>query len=141
MDIIEGNFIFYSSVVMRNERLKSGTRFSEHINRSMDWLFFCSVLKNSACIAVKEPLAVYRIHGNNLQVAAHRSPFKNDARLHVIREYGMFLSKKAKSNSYYVISRDLLRLKRKSEALGYAIRALKLKKSIKNILNVFDCAR
>jgi glycosyltransferase involved in cell wall biosynthesis len=123
-DIIQGNFIFYSSCLVKSSYAKE-IKFSETINRSMDWLFFVELSKLTNFYYLGIPLARYRVHGDNLQNNVKTSDSKFDAQRYIIRTYKEQISNKALARYYYVMARDGLRNGSKLKAKADAVKALK----------------
>jgi glycosyltransferase involved in cell wall biosynthesis len=106
-ELIIGNFIFYSSILIKSSLLVE-TQFNNLIRRSMDWLFLIKATKNIKVGYLKEPLAIYRIHGENLQNKISDSLEVTLPRKYVLSNYQDQMSSRTKSDHYFAIARSIL---------------------------------
>ena len=120
-ELLAGNFIFYSTILIQTSLLKQ-TLFNNLIRRSMDWLFLIEIAKKASVKFVKHPLAYYRIHGDNLQNKVANTPEVTLPRKYVLAKYQDYMTANVKSRHYYAIARNLLnekKIRSKREFLIY----------------------
>lgn len=128
-ELLAGNFIFYSSALMHRSCL-AGVQFCETIRRSMDWYFFIDMSRQCDFAYIDEPLAAYRIHGNNLQNQVAGSEEMTHPRRFVLETYGAEMSRPVKAHHLKHLGREYQRLGDYKTGLSY------LKQSL--LLNPFD---
>lgn len=136
LDLIQGNFIFYGSVVFNRKLLKQN-RFDENIVRSIDWLFFIDIFYNANCYVIEESLCFYRIHGNNLQNTINNSSKRHAARLKVIDNHGSKMTRIDRQLYYYRISRGYWHDNDMQSSLYYLNKAIKEKVNWKLLIIKF----
>jgi len=132
-ELLRGNFIFYSSVLFRTSSINN-IRFSETINRSMDWLFFTELSRNSNFKYLSQPLAYYRVHGDNLQNRVKQSSKKFEALKFILQKYGAKIPSEYKARHYYIMALHELKLKNFKDARLFAAKSSKLKLSFKTYI-------
>lgn len=117
-EFLEGNFVFYSSLMLKGEIFKKH-EFNNLIRRSMDWLFLIEISKNHKFGYIKDALAQYRIHSNNLQAQVNRTHEVILPRLFVVQNYKNLMSRKKVANHYYALSRSVLDLNQRQKYLDF----------------------
>jgi glycosyltransferase involved in cell wall biosynthesis len=109
-ELLAGNFIFYSSMTGRTEVMR-GAAFDANVRRSLDWLYVVDVAATGARFAyMPEPLAIYRVHGANVQNDAYGTIREMEARRLVLDRYGDRMSPAARAAHLLALGRTYLRL-------------------------------
>ena len=107
--LLKINFIFISSAIFKRANIKS-IKFNETMKYLNDHQFFTDLAYKYEYRFIKEPLAKYRLHGDNSIFSDKRDWYKDSVLLnkYCLQKYGKELSNKTKINTCYTISRTLL---------------------------------
>lgn len=106
-ELIKGNYIFGSSVLLKTENLKK-LMLDENLAFLNDHKLYLDLAYHYPFYFISEPLAKYRIHGENTTFR-DLSGWNKDAMVlsdHLMNKYGSTLSFKSKKNIFYLACRN-----------------------------------
>lgn len=104
-ELLRGNFIFYSSTLIRHSVMK-GIEFVSVHNLGEDWFFFLDIAKRGGKYHyTEEPLTYYRIHGSGMMQSTWKQDRSWESREIVYKERGDDMSKRDRAVAAYVLSR------------------------------------
>ena len=128
-ELLCGNFLFYSSAVIRRSCLSS-IRFREELRRSIDWYFFIDLAQVCPFAYIDEPLAAYRVHGQHLQELVAGTDEMAQPRRFVLETYGQFMPRRVRAQHLGHLGNEHERLGNHRLSLTYLAQSL--------LLNPFD---
>ena len=101
--------------------------FNEHLRLVNDHLFFVELAKNHQFIFMPEPLAKYRLHGNNSTLRNKETWFKERIKLrnHLLTRYSGEISNGTIADIYYKIGHAYSGLNQKNVAKHYYLKAIR----------------
>jgi glycosyltransferase involved in cell wall biosynthesis len=142
-ELLKGNFIFYSSLLLKTKVFNT-IEFNNLIRRSMDWIFLLEVAKKYKFGYLEQPLANYRLHGDNLQAKVFKTHEVILPRIFVLNNYKNLMSRRTIAYHYYALSRNVLDIKVKQNKIDFFVYYLagilhypSIKKIFKLPLNLF----
>lgn len=104
-ELLDGNFMFRSSVMMKIKPFKTIEFHSNIIPE--DWVLWLELAPDNKFSYIETPMVYYRIHGNNFQNQVY-STSKENSRSFVLSKYRDQMPSKTVSKHYYGIARQLL---------------------------------
>jgi glycosyltransferase involved in cell wall biosynthesis len=124
-EILDDNYIFGQSLMFRKEHLKN--QFSTALKYLSDYRFMVDLAFEHDFFFISEPLAKYRIHGNNSIVKDETNWLKDRIMLrqYFLQKYGPNLSRNLKGNLYLKIGNAYSSLGNQDLAKHYYLKALK----------------
>jgi teichuronic acid biosynthesis glycosyltransferase TuaG len=126
LELIEDNFIFGQSLMFRKEHLKN--QFSTSLKYLSDYQFMVDLAFKHDFFFVSEPLAKYRIHGDN-SINRDEEGWNKDRialRKYFLQKYGGNLSRNLKGNLYLKIGNAYSALGEPTVAKHFYLKALKV---------------
>lgn len=125
-ELLDGNFIFGSSLIFKRENL-GNIRFNETLKYLNDYQFEIDLAKKYKYFFIQEPLAMYRIHGNNT-ILSDKLGWQKDNRIvidYLLQKYNNDLSNKKRNKLLTTIGSSCLQLGDKKRARQYIYNAIK----------------
>jgi len=123
-NLLKGNFVFYSSTMIRTSAMK-GLTFRD-VSVGEDWLFWLDIARNWQFKYLEEPLTYYRLHGSNLMALYWEDEKFLESLEIVVNEQSKSMGKALLHEHYYALSRFFFRKSNKRKALHYGSAALRL---------------
>ncbi len=126
-ELLHEDFIFGQSTLLKTEFAQEVT-FNEHLKLVNDHLFFVELAKNHQFIFMPEPLAKYRLHGNNSTLHNKETWFKERIMLRndLLTRYGSEISNATLADIYYKIGHAYSGLNQKNIAKQYYLKAIRV---------------
>lgn len=133
LDLLREQFIFRQSLIFKSEFIKD-IRFDAELKYVNDHRFIVDLSVNNQFLFIPEPLAKYRVHGNNITKKNETSWAKDKIRVrkYFIEKYSTKMTNRESADIKYQIGYYLSRLGRKKEAKQYYLEALKTDHSHSN---------
>jgi glycosyltransferase involved in cell wall biosynthesis len=124
-EILDDNYIFGQSLIFPKEYLKN--QFSTDLKYLSDYRFMADLAFEHKFFFIAEPLAKYRIHGDNSIVKDETNWLKDRIALrqYFLQKYGDTLSRNLKANMYLKIGTAYSALGNEDLAKYYYLKALK----------------
>lgn len=125
-ELLHEDFIFGQSTLLKTEFAQE-IAFNEHLRFVNDHLFFLELAKKYQFIFMPEPLANYRLHGNNSTLHYKETWFKERIilRNNLLTRYGGEISNGTLADIYYKIGHAYSGLNQKKLAKHYYLRAIR----------------
>jgi len=124
-ELLKGNFIFFSSPLVRHDIMK-GISFIVVDKLGEDWYFWLDVAQRGANFKYLEtPLSYYRIHGSGMMQSSWKQKGFFESREVVYLERGQDMAPKDRAIAAYVLSRKYYRFGDLKKAKTYARLSLK----------------
>jgi glycosyltransferase involved in cell wall biosynthesis len=119
-ELLKGNFIFGSSLILKRENTK-GIYYDEKYVYLNDYKYVVDLAKKYNFLFINTPLAKYRIHGQNVTQSKKEKCYEDDIllRKYFFEQYHKEISRYSKSYLYYGISRAYDALDNKKEMRQY----------------------
>lgn len=124
-ELIDDNYIFGQSLIFRKEHLKN--QFAVDLKYLCDYRFMVDLAFEHDFFFIPEPLAKYRIHGDN-SIAKDQAGWLKDRialRQYFLQKYNSSLSRILKGNLYLKIGNAYASLGNQALAKHYYLKALK----------------
>lgn len=147
-ELLKGNYICGQSIIFKKENIKN-IKFDEKLKYLNDYKFMVDLARRYEFYFIPEPLAMYRIHGENTINSERENCFKEDIiiRKYFLQEYANEIQTKTKASISFTIGMLNLHFEKKTNAKKWIYNAIKfdplysskkllLYYAIKNINNI-----
>lgn len=136
-ELLKGNYICGQSVIFKRENIKN-IKFDEKLKYLNDYKFMVDLARRYEFYFIPEPLAMYRIHGENTINLERENCFKEDIiiRKYFLQEYANEIQTKTKASISFTIGKLNLHFGEKINARKWIYNAIKFDPlySLKQIL-------
>jgi len=126
-ELLKGNYICGQSVIFKKENIKN-IKYDEKLKYLNDFKFMVDLAKRYKFYFIPEPLAMYRIHGEN-SILSDKINWQKDnimIRNYFLQKYGDEISSKIKNKIMLSLSRSYLNIGKRENAKQYFFHAVKL---------------
>ncbi|MFX1277217.1 MAG: glycosyltransferase family 2 protein [Promethearchaeota archaeon] len=126
-DIIENNFLLFSSLILKKENL-GNIRLDDHYTLLADYQFEVDLARKYKFYYIKEPLTKYRMHPHNTFDNSYRIVKKDTIKFRekILRDYGFEISKKLRWFQYLNIIKNYFDLNQENKARNYIYKSILL---------------
>jgi glycosyltransferase involved in cell wall biosynthesis len=126
-ELLREDFVFGQSALLKTNFARE-VAFDEDLQLVADHQFFVDLAKEHEFVFMDEPLAFYRVHGDNVTFKNEQLWFKERILLrnHFIEEYGGQISRRSMADIYYKIGHAYTGLHQKPLAQHYYLKALRI---------------
>ncbi len=133
LELLREQFVFRQSLILKTEFVRN-LRFDPSLRYVNDHRFMVDLAVDHQFLFIPEPLAKYRLHGNNITTKNESlwAKDKINVRKYFLERYIGKMTPRAAADINYQIGYYLSRLGRKAEAKPYFLKALKIDHSHSN---------
>jgi len=126
-ELLQEDFVFGQSVLLKTQFAQQNA-FNERLKLVADHQFFVGLAKEHEFVFMAEPLAVYRVHGQNITLKNEQLWFKERILLRnfFLEHYGAQIGKRSLADIYYKIGHAYAGLNQKGLAQHYYLKALRV---------------
>lgn len=124
-ELLREDFIFGQSILMKTE-IAQRYSFNENLRYVNDHQYFIDLSREHEFVFMPEPLAQYRLHGQNITSKNMQLWFKERIMLrnYLIKKYGEDISSESKADIYYKIGHAYAGLEQKELARYFYTKAI-----------------
>jgi teichuronic acid biosynthesis glycosyltransferase TuaG len=126
-ELLHGNFIFASSVILKSDYAKEN-QFCEELRYFNDYKFMIDLSKDHSFFFSSEPLAKYRIHGKNA-ISSDKEGWIRDGVIvytYILQKYDSFIPNRIKANLLLMVGWEYSYLGNKVAARRAIFKAISL---------------
>ena len=125
-ELLREDFVFGQSAILKTKYAQE-TAFNENLQYVADHQFFAELAKKHEFVFIDEPLAIYRVHGQNTSSKNEKLWFKERIilRKNFLEKYSGEISRQSKADLYYKIGHAYGGLGEKALAQQFYLKAIR----------------